>query len=115
MSEAITNTSPLIYLHRIQALEWLPQLFEEVWTPQAVIAELNEGVRMRSNSPNPSRLLWLQVVEPANPPSEWLSSDLGPGELAAIALALEHRSRVLVLDEESRFDGQCRPAGGSPG
>ena len=34
MPEAITNTSPLIYLHRVQALEWLPQLFEEVWTPR---------------------------------------------------------------------------------
>jgi predicted nucleic acid-binding protein len=32
MPDAITNTSPLVYLHRIQTLEWLPALFEEIWT-----------------------------------------------------------------------------------
>ena len=45
MPEAITNTSPLIYLHRVEALEWLPQLFDEIWTPPAVVDELNEGLR----------------------------------------------------------------------
>lgn len=46
--EAITNTSPLVYLHRIQALDWLPQLFQEIWTPPAVLTELNEGQSPRS-------------------------------------------------------------------
>ncbi len=99
MPEAITNTSPLIYLHRVQALEWLPRLFEEIWTPQAVVDELSEGVRRRADSPDPSEVPWLQVVEPTSPPSEWLSSDLGPGELAAIALAIEHPTRVLIVDD----------------
>ena len=30
MPEAITNTSPLLYLYRIGVLEWLPGLFNEV-------------------------------------------------------------------------------------
>lgn len=32
-------------------------------------------------------------------PSEWLTLDLGPGELAALALALEHPNRVVLLDD----------------
>ena len=27
MPEAISNTSPLLYLYRIEALNWLPELF----------------------------------------------------------------------------------------
>jgi hypothetical protein len=38
-------------------------------------------------------------VDPKTTPSEWLSLDLGPGELAAMALALENRSHVVLLDD----------------
>ena len=31
----ISNTSPLLYLHRIEALDWLPKLGDKVWIPQA--------------------------------------------------------------------------------
>ncbi len=34
MADAITNTSPLIYLDRIRRLELLPELFGEVWVPR---------------------------------------------------------------------------------
>jgi predicted nucleic acid-binding protein len=43
MHNAISNTSPLLYLYRIDAIEWLPKLFGEIWTPRAVIDEVNEG------------------------------------------------------------------------
>lgn len=33
------------------------------------------------------------------PVSEWLSADLGAGELAAIALGLEHPAKILLLDD----------------
>jgi predicted nucleic acid-binding protein len=36
MREAISNTSPLLYLYRIGIVEWLTKLFSEVWTPTAV-------------------------------------------------------------------------------
>ena len=40
MLNAISNTSPLLYLYRIGGIEWLPKLFNEVWTPDAVRNEL---------------------------------------------------------------------------
>ncbi|MCP5198057.1 MAG: DUF3368 domain-containing protein [Gammaproteobacteria bacterium] len=99
MPEAISNTSPLVYLYRIQAIDWLPQLFRSVWTPTAVVEELKEGQRRGFDVPSPSRYCWLEVVDPLNTPSEWLSLDLGPGELAAMALALENKTRVILLDD----------------
>jgi predicted nucleic acid-binding protein len=45
MPDAIANTSPLLYLHRVEALEWLSRLFSDVWIPGAVARELEEGLR----------------------------------------------------------------------
>ena len=99
MAEAISNTSPLLYLFRIGALEWLAKLFDEVWVPGAVIAELNLGEVRGFTVPRPSHYSWIRQVEPRSLPSEWLALDLGPGELAAMALALEHPERVVLLDD----------------
>jgi predicted nucleic acid-binding protein len=99
VAEAISNTSPLLYLFRVSALDWLPALFSEVWTPGAVASELREGQRRGYDVPNLAGYDWLRVVEPRVMPSEWLSLDLGPGELAAMALALEHPSRIVLLDD----------------
>jgi hypothetical protein len=99
MSEAISNTSPLFYLYRIGTIDWLPKLFSEIWIPTAVVEELKEGQRKGFDVPDPSNYSWLQVVNPRATPSEWLSLDLGPGELAAMALALENHARILLLDD----------------
>lgn len=99
MPEAISNTSPLLYLYRIGALDWLPRLFDEVWAPNAVVRELQEGQRRGYDVPNPSDYAWLNIVEPGSVPSEWLTLDLGAGELAAMALALENPHRIILLDD----------------
>ena len=99
MPEAISNTSPLVYLYRIGALAWLAKLFSEVWTSDAVVKELQEGRRRGYDVPDPGDHDWLQVVKPQAVPSEWLTLDLGMGELETMALALENPSRVVLLDD----------------
>ncbi len=99
MPEAISNTSPLLYLYRIGVLNWLPKLFGEIWTPGAVVLELKEGQRRGYDVPNPGDYSWLRVVDPRSTPSEWLTLDLGMGELATLALALENPDRVVLLDD----------------
>jgi len=96
---AISNTSPLLYLYRISVLDWLPRLFGEIWIPRAVALELEEGQQRGYDVLNPSSYNWLQVVEPMHTPSEWLALDLGAGELAAMALALENPSHIILLDD----------------
>ena len=99
MPEAISNTSPLLYLYRIGALDLLVGLFARVWAPGAVLAELEEG-RMRGyDVPDAAKLAWLERVDPEHTPSEWLALDLGAGELSAMALALERREHVVLLDD----------------
>ncbi len=99
MHEAISNTSPLLYLYRIEVLGWLPQLFSEVWIPNGVAIELQEGRRRGYDVPDPNDYAWLRLVAPHSMPSEWLTLDLGTGELEAMALALENPSRVILLDD----------------
>ena len=42
---------------------------------------------------------WMEVVEPKQMPGEWFALDLGLGEVAAMALALENPDRIVVLDD----------------
>ncbi len=99
MHDAVSNTSFLLYLHRIGVLDWLPEIFGNIWIPGAVVNEFAEGRRRGYEVPEPSDYGWIMVVEPKNTPSEWLSLDLGSGELAAMALGLENPGKVILLDD----------------
>jgi len=110
VDRAISNTSPLLYLYRIGSLEWVRKLFSEIWIPQAVVEELREGERKGYDVPGPGHLAGITVVEPRSVPSQWLALDLGAGELAAMALALENPDRIVLLD-----DGLARRIGQAAG
>ena len=99
MAEIVSDTSPLLYLYRIEALNWLPALGGEVRIPKAVELELQEGRRRGYDVPDPARYDWLQIVDPGAIPSEWLTLDLGRGELAVLALALERPECTVLLDD----------------
>jgi len=99
MLKAISNTSPLLYLYRIGGIDWLSKLFDEVWIPEAVKNELQAGLIKGYDVPNPGDHSWLAIVNPKSTPSEWLALDLGAGEIAAMALALENSDRVVLLDD----------------
>jgi predicted nucleic acid-binding protein len=99
MPKVISNTSPLLYLHRIGAINWLPKLFDEVWTPEAVKNELVTGRSRGYDVPNPADLIWLLIVNPKSMPSEWLALDLGAGEISTMALALENPKHIILLDD----------------
>lgn len=99
MHKAITNTSPLLYLYRANVIRWLPELFEEIWTPNAVVNELKKGQKRGYDVPVPTNYNWLKVVTPQSMPSEWLTLDLGIGELETMALALENTDRIVILDD----------------
>lgn len=97
--KVVSNTSPFLYLYRIDGLVWLSVLFEEVWVPNAVVEELREGQRLGFDVPEPTRYDWVVTVAPLEIPADWQALDLGPGELAAMALGLENPERVVLLDD----------------
>ena len=99
MPKAISNTSPLLYLYRIGAINWIPKLFDEVWTPEAVKNELLAGSSKGYDVPNPADYPWLNIVNPNSMSSEWLALDMGAGEISAMVLALENPTRIILLDD----------------
>ena len=98
---AIADTSPLLFLHRAHTLDLLGAVCSSVWVPEAVRAEIKEGAQSGYDTPDLSSApAWIDTgPEPASPPSEWLALDLGPGELAAMSLALDHSERIVLLDD----------------
>ena len=70
MPDAISNTSPLLYLHRIGGMNWLPELFTGIYVTGAVVFELMEGRQKGYDVPNPSDYDWITIVEPQVMPSE---------------------------------------------
>lgn len=92
----VADTSPLIYLSRVGALNLLHDLFGEVIVPRAVWTEVFEE---RTAAPGLDTLKsadWLRVVD-----REWPVLDLGldAGETAAILLAESLQADVLLIDE----------------
>lgn len=75
MLKTISNTSPLLYLYRIGAINWFPELFDEVWTPEAVKNELLAGHSKGYDVPNLADYPWLNIVNPKSMPPEWLALD----------------------------------------
>ena len=99
MNKAISNTSPLLFLYRIDSLQWLSSLFSEVWIPNAVVMELESARTKGYDTPNLKTYKFVQIIDPIKLPSEWLSLELGPGELAAMSLALDNPEFILLIDD----------------
>ena len=107
MPDAVSNTSPLLYLYRIQVIDWLPILFDTVSVPSAVVTELSTGRQGGYDVPDPSIYSWLHIVDTPPALPEWISLELGAGELSAMALALQHSSIVLLDDQLARHTAQA--------
>lgn len=99
MSEFISNTSPLLYLHRINGLNLLSALCTEVRVPRAVARELSDGRKRGHNVPDLQRYEWISIVDPRMISPEWLNLDMGEGELAVLALGLERPDCIVLLDD----------------
>lgn len=101
-SRIVTDTSPLLYLHRIDALGWLSRLFQETLVPESVIVELDAGRRLDLDVPDPRRSPWMLPFEPRIELPGWVPTELGPGERAVIAGGLENSIPVLLDDRLAR-------------
>ena len=99
MDKAISNTLPILYLYRIGVLNWLPQIFEEVYIPQVVVQEIEMGAQLSHDVPHLDNYPWLKVGEPIGIPEAWNVLNLGEGELSVMALALQRLDYIVLLDD----------------
>src|SRR5947209_17969619 len=98
----VADTGPLKYLVLIDAIELLPNMFEKVYTPAAVQAELLDPdapaiVRAWAAHPPP----WLEVrpVTSAIDDPAWRALDAGEREALAPACAIG--AELVVIDERA--------------
>lgn len=96
----ISNTSPLVYLHRLEQLQILETLFGEILVPNAVIQELERGQELGKDVPNVLNYLWVKQISVTIPEILQELIELGAGELEVLALALEHPHSLVILDDQ---------------
>lgn len=100
MIRAACSVSPILYLYRINALVWLPKMFDEIWMPSVVMDDLLDAKFIGHDVPSPFDLPWVQYRDPQlTVPSAWVSLDLSSGEVAAMSLAFENQDCVVLLDD----------------
>jgi uncharacterized protein len=110
----VTDTSPLVNLAAIEQIDVLRTLYETILIPQAVYDEV-ERVRVGGHSAVGLHALEWIAIRPVTGRVvvTALQNELDVGEAEAIALALELRADLLLLDERrgrsvaSRFGVRC--------
>ncbi len=95
----ICDTSVIFYLHRLRRLSLLRELYENIVVPQTVASELRQGLDEGEDVPDLAEYPWIQIRHIRIPKVIGLMTDLGPGEAGVLALALDHRDVLVVLDD----------------
>ena len=95
----VADTGPPHYLVLSNAIDLLPRLFGRVLLPDVVRDELQHP-----RTPVPVRHwiaaapAWVEIVA-SPPPADLQGPPIGAGERAAIALALERRADLVLMDD----------------
>lgn len=100
MPKLIFDTSPLQYLYQLELINLIPKLSDTLLVPEAVVKELEAGRALGVKVPNVKEYEWLSVTSTKSLPVLPLVTDLGKGEVEALALALELKDCVSVLDDK---------------
>ena len=96
----IVNTSPLFYFHRLGLFELFNKLYGHITVPEAVKKELKEGQSQGEDVPKLEIYPWIKIRSVSMPRYLQLITDLGPGESEVLALATNHPSAFVIIDDK---------------
>ena len=103
MPKAVSDSSTLIHLAGIGRLKLLMEFYKKILIPSAVWKEVVEEGRSRPGAREVEegrRSGWIEVVELTNESVvRLLKLELHDGEAETIALAIEQRPEIVLLDE----------------
>ncbi len=98
MRKIISNTTPIISLLKVDKLNLLKELYEEVVVPTAVFLEVEDG----KNKPyyqDLTQISWIRIQEIENPDSRSYFLELDDGEAEVLILAKEQNADLVIIDE----------------
>ncbi len=99
MSRIVCNSGPLIALGILGQLDILKSLFDEVFVPETVRKEIEQGGMKLSGLEDFRRADWIRIVPFKEKRDELLESLLDVGEAAVISLAREQKATLVLIDE----------------
>ena len=103
MAKAVSNSSPLIHLAAIGSFGLLREFFDDIMVPPAVwheVVEVGQGRPGAAEVEQAVREGWLRVQSLANDAlAKSLKRGLDDGEAEAIALAVQEKPDLVLLDE----------------
>jgi predicted nucleic acid-binding protein len=94
--KVVSNTSPIIFLSKIEALDLLPQCFDQVMIPPSVSNELGDLLLPEYIQYTKISLAGEHFVQGALE----MTRSLHVGELEAIVLAQETHADYVILDDK---------------
>jgi predicted nucleic acid-binding protein len=96
----VADATPLIGLARIDHLDLLVKLFNQITIPQAVYDEVVTSAPQHPGAEAIKQASWIQVKTVADQNKvAYLRADLDPGEAESLVLAQELSADWLLLDE----------------
>ena len=95
----ISDTSPICYFARLGLLDVLHKLIGQILVPMAVVDEIDRGRTFIPELPNLRLLDWVDIEMVAANIPDASSSQLGPGETEALALARSLSGVCLLMDD----------------
>jgi uncharacterized protein len=100
MSLWVADTSPLIFLAKLNRLDLLREGAEEILVPQAVVEEVQQYQDEARQKIEDALDLWLKVTPVRDRRvAEVLLAHVDRGEAETIALALEVRAERVIMDD----------------
>jgi predicted nucleic acid-binding protein len=97
----VADTSVILNLCRVQHEHLLPQLFKRVLIPAEVADEFARLTKIQKRFLGLTLPVWIEISSaPRTFPPEVIKAQLDIGESAAIALCLNQKADVLLIDEK---------------
>jgi hypothetical protein len=98
MLKVVSNTTPILSLLKLNRIDLLQQLYEQIYIPTAVYKEVEAG-KAKGYYKNLSKIDWINIIEIQNKQAVKYFLDLDSGEAEAIVLATELNADLILIDE----------------
>lgn len=99
MLKIVSNTTPIICLLKLNRLELLQRLYNQIYIPTAVFKEIEAG-KAKGYYKALSKIDWINIIETQDKQAVKYFLDLDEGEAEAIVLAAEIKADLIILDEK---------------